>query len=65
MNSESGPEPRAPAPGSGILDLLQSAATTPTRAKRQGPGRDPKTAKSRRKEKHRRRANSHSLRRGG
>ena len=65
MNSENGPGARAPEPGPGILDLLQSAATTPTGAKRQGRPRDPKTSKSRRKEKHRRRANSLSLRRGG
>ena len=65
MNSESGPDARTPERGPSILDLLQSAATTPTRAKRQGSPRNQKTAKSRRKEKYRRRANSRSLRRGG
>ena len=60
MNSEGKREARAPS----ILDLLRSAAATPTNSgQARGTSRDQKTTKSRRKEKHRRRANSLSLRR--
>ena len=59
MNSKSGSE--APS----ILNLLRSAATTPTNlGQARRAGRDQKTTESRRKEKHGRRTNSLSLRRG-
>ena len=64
MNSESWSEARVPAPGPSILDrLLSAAATAANSGQARGASREPKTTKSRKKEKHRRRANSLSLRR--
>ena len=54
MNSESGPEARAPEP-----------ATPANSGQARRAGRDQKATNSRRKEKRRRRANSLSLRRSG